>query len=46
MTMTSEIKDASEKVQAGAKAAANKIRHPDKDADNEYTKEKIKERLD
>ncbi len=41
-----DLRDASDKVQAGAKAVANKVRDPDRDLDTEYTKEKIKEKFD
>lgn len=44
--MTSEIKDASDKVQAGAKAVENKAKDPDRDTSTEYHKEKLKERFD
>ena len=44
--MTSEIKDASDKVQAGAKATAKKVADPDRDVGLEYDKEKIKEKMD
>ncbi len=40
------VEDASDKVQAGAKAVANKIDDPSRDIDTEYAKEKIKEKLD
>lgn len=42
----STVEDASDKVQAGAKAVANKIKDPSRDLDTEYSKEKIKEKLD
>jgi hypothetical protein len=42
----STVEDASDKVQAGAKAVANKIKDPSRDLDTEYTKEKIKEKFD
>ena len=38
--------DASNKIQAGAKAVANKIKDPSRDTGEEYQKEKIKEELD
>ena len=38
--------DASNKVQAGAKAVVNKIKDPSKDTGTEYKKEKVKEELD
>ena len=41
-----DLEDASDKVQAGAKAVANKVKDPDRDLDTEYQKEKIKEKLD
>ncbi len=41
-----EIKDASDKVQAGVKATAKKIADPDRDLGQEYEVEKIKEKLD
>lgn len=40
------LEDASDKVQAGAKAVVNKVKDPDKDLDTEYAKEKIKEKFD
>ena len=41
-----DLEDASDKVQAAAKAVVNKVKHPSKDWDTEYAKEKLKERLD
>jgi hypothetical protein len=41
-----DLEDASDKVQAGAKAVANKISDPDRDLETEYHKEKLKEKLD
>ena len=41
-----DLEDAADKVQAGAKAVANKIRDPNKDLNTEYQKEKIKEKFD
>ena len=41
-----DLEDASDKVQAGAKAVANKISDPDRDLLTEYHKEKLKEKLD
>ena len=41
-----DLKDASDKVQAGAKAVANKLKDPDRDLNTEYQKEKIKEKFD
>lgn len=41
-----ELEDAGDKVQAGAKAVANKVEDPDKDLDSEYQKEKIEEKMD
>ena len=40
------LKDAGDKVQAGAKAVANKVADPDRDLENEYQKEKLKEKVD
>lgn len=40
------LKDASDKVQAGTKAVANKIADPHRDLKMEYNKEKLKEKLD
>ena len=40
------VENASDKVQAGAKAVANKINDPSQDIDTEYSKEKIKEKFD
>ena len=40
------LEDASDKVQAAAKAVVNKVKDPNKDLDTEYTKEKIKEKFD
>lgn len=42
----SAIWDAADKVKAGAKAVANKVRDPDRDLETEYRVEKIKEKLD
>lgn len=41
-----DAKDAADKVQAGAKAAAKKIADPGRDTNWEYKKEKAKEKLD
>jgi hypothetical protein len=41
-----DVKDAGDKMQAGAKAAGNKMADTDKDTETEYNKEKIKEKLD
>lgn len=41
-----DLEDAGDKVQAGAKAVANKAREAGRDLDSEYQKEKIKEKLD
>ena len=41
-----DLKDASDKVQAGAKAVANKLKDLDRDLNTEYQKEKIKEKFD
>jgi len=41
-----DLEDASDKVQAAAKAVVNKVKDPSKDLDTEYTKEKIKENFD
>ena len=41
-----KLENASDKVQAGAKAVANKVKDPHKDLDTEYAKEKIKEKFD
>ena len=40
------LEDASDKVQAAAKAVANKVEDPNRDLKTEYTKEKIKEKFD
>ena len=40
------LENASDKVQAGAKAVVNKVKDPSKDVDTEYEKEKIKEKFD
>ncbi len=42
----STLGDASNKIQAGAKAVTNKIKDSDKDTGTEYQKEKVKEELD
>lgn len=42
----STLGDASNKIQAGAKAVANKIKDPSRDTSTEYEKEKLKEELD
>ena len=48
-TTTDEAKEtldeAGDKIKAGAKAAGNKLKDPDRDLDTEYDKEKIKEDL-
>jgi hypothetical protein len=41
-----DLEDAADKVQAGAKAIANKVADPDRDLEVEYKKEKIKEKFD
>ena len=41
-----DLEDAADKVQAGAKAVANKLQDPDRDLNTEYQKEKIKEKFD
>ena len=41
-----DLEDASDKVQAAAKAVVNKVKDPSKDLDTEYAKEKIKEKFD
>ena len=41
-----DLEDASDKMQAGAKAVANKVSDPDRDLETEYNKEKLKEKLD
>lgn len=41
-----ELEDAGDKVKAGAKAFGKKVADPDKDLENEYHKEKIKEEMD
>lgn len=41
-----DVEDASDKIQAGAKAVANKARDPDRDLETEYRFEKAKEKLD
>jgi hypothetical protein len=40
------LEDASDKVQAAAKAVANKVEDPHRDLGTEYRKEKLKEKLD
>ena len=40
------LEDASDKIQAGTKAVANKVEDPDRDLKTEYQKEKLKEKLD
>ena len=42
----STLGDASDKIQAGAKAVVNKIKDPGKDTGTEYEKEKLKEKVD
>ena len=42
----SDLEDAGDKIKAGAKAVANKIKDPDKDLGTEYDKEKLKEKVD
>ena len=41
-----DLEVASDKVQAAAKAVANKVTDPDRDLEIEYRKEKLKEKLD
>lgn len=41
-----DLKDAADKVQAGAKALRNKVSDTARDLDLEYQKEKFKEKLD
>jgi hypothetical protein len=41
-----ELEDAGDKIKAGAKAVGNKLADTDRDLENEYQKEKIKEKLD
>jgi hypothetical protein len=41
-----ELEDASDKVQAAAKAVVNKVKDPHKDLGTEYIIEKKKEKLD
>ncbi len=38
--------DASDKMQAGAKAAGKKMTDPDRDTSTEYNKEKVEEKAD
>jgi hypothetical protein len=40
------LDEAGDKIQAGAKAVANKIKDPDRDTGTEYSKEKLKEDLE
>lgn len=40
------LEDAGDKIKAGAKAVANKIKDPNRDLGTEYDKEKIKEKVD
>lgn len=42
----SDVENAGDKVKAGAKAVANKIKDPNRDLRTEYDKEKIKEELE
>ena len=41
-----DLEDAGDKVQAGAKAVANKAKEAGRDLDAEYQNEKLKEKLD
>ena len=41
-----DLEDTGDKIKAGAKAVANKIKDPDKDLGTRYEKEKIKEKFD
>jgi|GEM_PF-1899714 hypothetical protein len=41
-----DLEDASDKVKAGAKAVANKVREAGRDLELEYRKEKLKEKID
>ena len=41
-----DLESAGDKIKAGAKAVANKIKDPDKDLGTEYDKEKLKEKVD
>jgi hypothetical protein len=45
-SMEDDAKDAADKMQAGGKAAAKKIADPGRDANWEYNKEKVKEKVD
>jgi len=40
------LESAGNKIKAGAKAVANKIKDPDKDLGTEYDKENLKEKVD
>ena len=40
------LENTGDKIKAGAKAVANKIKDPDKDLGTEYDKEKVKEKVD
>jgi hypothetical protein len=41
-----DAKDAADKMQAGGKAVAKKVEDPARDANTEYNKEKVKEKVD
>jgi hypothetical protein len=41
-----DLEDASDKLQAAAKAVVNKVKDSNKDLDTEYAKGKIKEKFD
>ena len=41
-----DLENAGDKIKAGTKAVANKIKDPDKDLGTEYDKEKVKEKVD
>ena len=40
------LENAGDKIEAGAKAVANKIKDPDRDLGAEYNKEKLKEKVE
>jgi hypothetical protein len=44
--LVDDAKDAGDKMKAGAKAAGKKIEDPDRDANTEYNKEKVKEKVE
>lgn len=45
-SMKDATQETTDKIQAGTKSIANKLKNPGKDMDGEYEKEKIKEEIE